>query len=83
MTIHVSENITVTIGLDGVTTEGWTPASALETEEDPTGEHAAYAMVHGMESTLLALYKAGIIQENDPRLRDAIVTIFDALDNHS
>lgn len=90
--IRLDETTSVSIGVGSIESTGFRyGTSSDETDwsdldEDHTeamNEDIHNAQVDGMESTLLALVTAGVIDQNDPRLKDVLEDIFDALDNQS
>jgi len=93
--IHLDETTSVSIGVGSIETTGFKRGTSSD-ESDETdwsdldedhmeamNKDIHNAQVDGMESTLLALVTAGVIDQNDPRLKGVLVDILDALDNHS
>lgn len=82
----------VTIEDGSVTTDGWKSNEKSEKQDwgfldadqqEAIEEDLTNARVDGMESTLLAFTKAGVIDRNDARLQAALTEVFDALINQS
>jgi hypothetical protein len=85
MRVFQYPNFKITIADDGAASLVSKPAVSPEEAEKDGMDREDYiglnAAVDGLEATLLALASAGV-NLDDPKIRDAVQTAMDAIENH-